>query len=266
MVKVAALRITTSGKKVRVACGKFSDSFLPSDWGDAIANSVHRPILLNADENVDSKRIYLYRGMGFRLSSHDTIADINRAIQELQRPKPQQAPNTYSLAPFGHLQGRAQQAEPAYAVTAQPSAPFPAVTPDGMVRILLSLAKQRSLSTEGDHSYFLGIATQKGMAIAQRCVARNILKTKISRHIPQDIKIAVAIRDGGQCTHMDSLNQRCSAKVDLQFDHRFWPFSLGGTQEMWNLTLKCGDHNREESDNIDFRKALREAVGVYLRW
>lgn len=212
MAKVAALRITTSGKKVRVACGKFSDSFLPSDWGDAIANSVHRPILLNADENVDSKRIYLYRGMGFRLSSHDTIADINRAIQELQRPKPQQAPNTYSLAPFGHLQGRAQQAEPAYAVTAQPSAPFPAVTTDGMVRILLSLAKQRSLSTEGDHSYFLGIATQKGMAIAQRCVARNILKTKISRYIPQDIKIAVAIRDGGQCTHMDYLNQRCSAK------------------------------------------------------
>ena len=266
MVKVAALRITTSGKKMRVECGKFSDSFLPSDWGEAIANSVHRPILLNGDEMVQSKRIYLFRGMGFRLSSRDTIADINRAILEMQRPKPQQASNAYPLMPFGHLQGRAQQVEPTYPVTNQPSAPLPALTTDGMVRILLSLAKQRSRTIEGDHSYYLGIATEKIMTTAQRCVARNILKTKISRHIAQDIKIAVAIRDGGQCTHMDHLNRRCSAKEDLQFDHRFWPFSLGGTQEMWNLTLKCGEHNREESDNIDFRKALREAVGVYLQW
>ena len=59
---------------------------------------------------------------------------------------------------------------------------------------------------------------------------------------------------------------RCPAEVDLQFDHRFWPFSLCGTQETWNLTLKCGEHNREESDNINVTKALQEAIGVYLRW
>ena len=107
MVKVAALRITTSGKKIRVECGKFNDSFLPSDWGEAIAHSVHMPILLNDNEMVQSKRIYLYRGMGFRVSPSGTIPDINRAIHELQRPKTQQASNAYPIMPFGHLQGRA---------------------------------------------------------------------------------------------------------------------------------------------------------------
>ena len=36
--------------------------------------------------------------------------------------------------------------------------------------------------------------------IAERFVRRNVLGDNISRYIPQDVKVAVAVRDQGQCT------------------------------------------------------------------
>lgn len=266
MVKVAALRITTSGKKVRVACGKFSDSFLPSVWAQATLNSVHQPLLLNPDEQAQSKRIFLYRGLGFRISLHDTVGHLEQAILENQPPPPPPAPSYQPNPSFGYIQQRSHHSIPPLA---QPPFILPVssnVPNETMAKIFLSLAEQRSRSREGDEFFILRIATNEALEIAKRCVSRNILKTKISRYIPQDVKIAVAIRDHGQCTYTDMYGHRCPAKTDLQYDHRFWPFSLGGTQATWNLTLKCGEHNREESDNIDIPKALQEAMGVFLRW
>lgn len=266
MVKVAALRITTSGKKVRVACGKFSDSFLPSVWAQATLNSVHQPLLLNPDETVKSKQIFLYRGLGFRISPRDTVRDLNKAILKSQLPPELPVQPRPPNPSFGYIQERSQQPNPASAPVGFNPASKPILTEDTMVNMILSMAQQKSLSTEGDAVLLVKKAKGHILEVAKRCVSRNILKTKISRYIPQHVKIAVAVRDHGRCTYRDMWGNRCPAEVDLQFDHRFWPFSLGGTQETWNLTLKCGEHNREESDNINVTKALQEAIGVYLRW
>ena len=266
MAKVAALKITTSGKKVRVSCGKFSDSFLPSVWAQTILDSVHQPFLLNPDEQAESKRIFLYRGLGFRISPHDTVGHLEQAILENEQPPPPPAPSFQPNPSFGYIQERSHHSSPPSTQPAFVQPMFYNMSNDTMAKIFLSLAEQRSRSREGDESYILRIATNEAMEIAIRCVSRNILNTKISRYIPQDVKIAVAIRDHGQCTYTDMYGRRCPAKTDLQYDHRFWPFSLGGTQSTWNLTLKCGEHNREESDNIDIPKALQEAMGVFLRW
>jgi len=266
MAKIAALKITTSGRKVRVSCGKFSDSFLPSVWAEAIWNSVHQPLLLNPDEQAQSKRIFLYRGLGFRISRHETAWHLDQAILSNQQPSLPPAPTSQPNVSFGHIQERSHHSTPLVAQPTSMQAMSYNMSNDTMAKLFLSLAEQRSRSREGDEFYILRIATNEAFEIAKRCVERNILNTKISRYIPQDVKIAVAIRDHGQCTYTDMYGRRCQAKTDLQYDHRFWPFSLGGTQSTWNLTLKCGEHNREESDNIDIPKALQEAMGVFLRW
>jgi len=82
---------------------------------------------------------------------------------------------------------------------------------------------------------------------AERFVQRNILHNDITRHIPQDVKIAVAVRDGGRCTEMMGDGRRCTRTHALHYDHRIIQFHLGGPQEAWNLCLLCDDHNWAKS-------------------
>ena len=64
-----------------------------------------------------------------------------------------------------------------------------------------------------------------------------------SRSIPQDVKIAVAARDGGRC-------RLCGSTVDLHFDHVI-PWSKGGANTVANIQLLCGPHNRAKgADDI----------------
>ncbi len=86
----------------------------------------------------------------------------------------------------------------------------------------------------------VGKATLK---TAERFVQRNILHNEIARHVPQDVKIAVAVRDGGRCTEMMGDGRRCTRTQALHYDHRIIPFHLGGPQEAWNLCLLCDEHN-----------------------
>ena len=79
--------------------------------------------------------------------------------------------------------------------------------------------------------------------IAERFVRRNVLGSSISRYIPQDVKVGVAVRDQGQCTGTFPDGSRCQKKENLHFDHRIIPFRLGGPQTIWNLTLLCDEHN-----------------------
>ena len=53
-----------------------------------------------------------------------------------------------------------------------------------------------------------------------------------SRIIPQNVKIAVATRDGGKC-------RQCGSAQDLHFDHVI-PWSKGGTNSVKNIQLLCG--------------------------
>lgn len=61
-----------------------------------------------------------------------------------------------------------------------------------------------------------------------------------SRTIPQDVKIAVSVRDGGKC-------QRCGSTKDLQYDHVI-PYSMGGDNSVDNIQLLCRGCNRAKSN------------------
>lgn len=56
--------------------------------------------------------------------------------------------------------------------------------------------------------------------------------------ISQDVKIAVAARDEGKCVE-------CGTTEDLHFDHKV-PCSKGGTNNVDNIRLMCGDCNRRK--------------------
>jgi 5-methylcytosine-specific restriction endonuclease McrA len=64
-----------------------------------------------------------------------------------------------------------------------------------------------------------------------------------TRVIPQDVKIAVAARDGGKCL-------QCGSAQDLHFDHVI-PWSRGGANTVNNIQLLCGPCNRRKgADDI----------------
>lgn len=64
-----------------------------------------------------------------------------------------------------------------------------------------------------------------------------------TRVIPQDVKIAVAARDGGRC-------RQCGSIQDLHFDHVI-PWSKGGANTVTNIQLLCGPCNRRKgADDI----------------
>jgi 5-methylcytosine-specific restriction endonuclease McrA len=64
-----------------------------------------------------------------------------------------------------------------------------------------------------------------------------------SRHIPDEIRDEVLVRDNGQCTFVGSDGVQCQCKKGLQIDH-IKPFAAGGTHDLSNLRLLCGAHNR----------------------
>lgn len=75
----------------------------------------------------------------------------------------------------------------------------------------------------------------------QSTTARGVPIPKRSRTIPQDVKIAVSVRDGGKC-------RICGSTKDLQYDHII-PWSRGGSStDPDNIQLLCGYHNRLKRD------------------
>jgi 5-methylcytosine-specific restriction endonuclease McrA len=64
-----------------------------------------------------------------------------------------------------------------------------------------------------------------------------------SRHIPDDVRDEVFVRDHGQCSFVAADGTQCQCKKGLQVDHMV-PFAAGGTHDPSNLRLLCGAHNR----------------------
>ena len=89
--------------------------------------------------------------------------------------------------------------------------------------------------------------------VGERFVRRNVLGDDISRYIPQDVKVAVAVRDEGRCTGILSDGTRCPVTSSLHYDHKIIPFRLGGPQAVWNLTLLCKSHNWSKGGSIGGR-------------
>jgi len=64
-----------------------------------------------------------------------------------------------------------------------------------------------------------------------------------TRHIPDEVRDVVFMRDGGQCTFVTPGGTRCQCRKGLQVDH-IDPFANRGTCDPSNLRLLCGGHNR----------------------
>ena len=68
-----------------------------------------------------------------------------------------------------------------------------------------------------------------------------------SRHVPEETRDEVFVRDDGQCTFVAPDGTRCQCTKGLQIDH-VKPFANGGTHDPSNLRLLCGAHNRREAE------------------
>jgi hypothetical protein len=66
--------------------------------------------------------------------------------------------------------------------------------------------------------------------------SRGAAGERNSRIIPQDVKIAVSVRDQGMCV-------QCGSREDLHYDHKI-PWSKGGSNTVNNIQLLCGSCNR----------------------
>jgi hypothetical protein len=97
--------------------------------------------------------------------------------------------------------------------------------------------------TRGD--YFWGIAGALtvllyGLAIVV-IPGATAPATKRSRSIPQDVKIAVAVRDEGLCQH-------CGTSAGpMQYDHVI-PYGMGGDNSVENIQLLCRRCNAAKSN------------------
>ena len=85
-----------------------------------------------------------------------------------------------------------------------------------------------------------------------------------SRHVPDDVKRVVWIRDGGQCTYESESGRRCEAREDLQFDH-VREFARGGEATVANIRLRCSGHNQhgaEQTYGAGFMNQMREQASA----
>jgi 5-methylcytosine-specific restriction endonuclease McrA len=68
-----------------------------------------------------------------------------------------------------------------------------------------------------------------------------------SRHIPDEVRDEIFVRDHGACTYVGPSGTRCRSTRGVQVDH-VTPFAAGGTHDPSNLRLLCGAHNRRAAE------------------
>jgi hypothetical protein len=76
-----------------------------------------------------------------------------------------------------------------------------------------------------------------------------------TRYIAANVKHAVWIRDGGQCTYVDWEGRRCHSRHQLELEHII-PFALGGGNSINNLRLMCRCHNSLMADRVFGRNLM----------
>jgi 5-methylcytosine-specific restriction endonuclease McrA len=68
-----------------------------------------------------------------------------------------------------------------------------------------------------------------------------------TRHIPDEVRDEIFVRDHGACTYVGPDGTRCLSKRGVEVDH-IQPFGVGGTHDPLNLRLLCGAHNRRAAE------------------
>jgi HNH endonuclease len=112
--------------------------------------------------------------------------------------------------------------------------------------VLLAFGVLVSQAVGGDTGFVLGILTVLAGAVFVGALSgassrRYAPAAKRSRSIPQDVKIAVAVRDQGRCQH-------CGTSAGpMQYDHVI-PYSVGGDNSVNNIQLLCRRCNAAKSN------------------
>ena len=70
-----------------------------------------------------------------------------------------------------------------------------------------------------------------------------------SRHIPNEVKREVWLRDGARCAFVSETGRRCEETAFLEL-HHIQPFALDGPATTANISLRCRRHNRYESEIV----------------
>ena len=68
-----------------------------------------------------------------------------------------------------------------------------------------------------------------------------------SRDVAAKVRRSVGLRDDGACTFVSKSGRRCNARAFIQF-HHVEPHAVGGETTVGNIQLRCGPHNRYESE------------------
>jgi hypothetical protein len=77
----------------------------------------------------------------------------------------------------------------------------------------------------------------------ERDEASDSAELPASRHIPAEIRRAVAARDGGRCAFVARDGRRCAPRDALEF-HHLEPFARAKRHRVESITLRCRAHNR----------------------
>ena len=77
-----------------------------------------------------------------------------------------------------------------------------------------------------------------------------------TRHVPNDIRDEVFVRDEGQCTFVAPDGMRCQCRKGLEIDH-INPYALGGSHDLSNLRLLCGGHNKLAAEKTMGKHVMR---------
>jgi len=93
----------------------------------------------------------------------------------------------------------------------------------------------------------------------RRTGADNLSDKPRSRYIPVDIRHAVTMRDGKQCSYVSPTGVRCCERNNLELDH-IVPFSLGGESTTENLRLLCKTHNLMYAEEIFGRETIEGII------
>jgi hypothetical protein len=68
-----------------------------------------------------------------------------------------------------------------------------------------------------------------------------------SRHIPNEVKRSVWVRDCGRCAFIGISGRRCTQRSRLEF-HHVHPYGDGGEATVENIQLRCQRHNLYEAE------------------